>query len=113
MELGKDPSEVPPSITVLIHMIARIGEDNIRKIALENKPMLSYMGDPRTKGFHNGKFQEANLEALLSLDDKFCTLPTFARHEASRVSLFYIQNFVCSSNVHIYSFLWAPWVTYN
>jgi hypothetical protein len=100
MEFGKDLSAVPPTSTVLIHVIARIGVDNIKKIALENKPMPSFMGDPRTNGFHNGKFQEANLEALLSLDDKFYTLPGTARHEASRVSRPYSILCYSSLNMH-------------
>jgi len=54
-----------------LRLISRIGLDNIRQTAKENKPMPSLLGDPRTKGFQNGKFQAATLEALLSLEDNF------------------------------------------
>jgi hypothetical protein len=85
--LEDDHAESPsPSLSVLIHVIGRIGLDNIRKTALENKPMPSLLGDPRTKGFQNGKFKEANLEALLSLEDSFDTLCADEKLFASQVS---------------------------
>jgi hypothetical protein len=36
--------------------------------------MPSLLGDPRTRGFQDGKFQAATLEALLSLEDNFDSL---------------------------------------
>jgi hypothetical protein len=56
---------------LLNRLVAFIGLDSIKKIALENKTMGSLTGDPRTKGFQDGKFQSATLEALLSLEDNF------------------------------------------
>jgi hypothetical protein len=53
------------------HLISFVGIENIKKTALENKPMTSLSGDPKTKGFLDGKFQGSNLEALLSLEDNF------------------------------------------
>jgi hypothetical protein len=55
---------------LVFEVIAFVGMENIKKTALENKPM-SGEGDPKTKGFLDGKFQVANLEALLSLEDNF------------------------------------------
>jgi len=76
---------VPPSLTVLIHLIGRIGLDKIRKTALENKPMKSLLGGPRTKGFQNGKFEVANLEAWLSLEDLFNSLHKVVKQTVSHV----------------------------
>jgi hypothetical protein len=68
-----------------VRLIARIGLDNIKQIVLENKPLPSLMGDPRTKGFQDGKFEAANLETLLSLEDNFDKLTSAEVHELSQV----------------------------
>jgi hypothetical protein len=66
----KPPS--PDSIqSTVVRLISRIGLNNIKKTVLENKHMPSLLGDPRTKGFQDGKFETATLEALLSLEDNF------------------------------------------
>jgi hypothetical protein len=69
-------------------LISIIGLDVIKKAVLENKPMESlFAGDPRTKGFQDGKFQTVTLEALLSLEDYFDTKsPGNERDRASQVS---------------------------
>jgi hypothetical protein len=48
--------------------------------------MPSLLGDPRTKGFQDGKFEAANLETLLSLEDNFDKLTSAEVHELSQVS---------------------------
>jgi hypothetical protein len=54
----------------VVRLIEVIGLDTIKKtVLLENKPMESLNGDSRTRGFQDGKFQTATLEALLSLED--------------------------------------------
>jgi hypothetical protein len=61
---------MPTSLS--LRLVNVIGLDVIKKAVLENKPMESlFAKDARTRGFHDGKFQEVTLEALLSLDDKF------------------------------------------
>jgi hypothetical protein len=65
---------VPQAIatkTMMYRLIACIGLENIKQTALENKHMKSLGGSLRTRGFQGGKFQTANLEALLSLEDNF------------------------------------------
>jgi hypothetical protein len=74
-------------ISITIRLIARIGLDNIRQIVLQNKPMPSLLGDPRTKGFQDGKFEAASLEALLSLEDNFEKLTSTETNLACNVSL--------------------------
>lgn len=59
------------TLALMAHLIAIVGMENIRKIALENKPMNSMSGDPKKRGFQDGKFQVATLAALLSLEDDF------------------------------------------
>jgi hypothetical protein len=54
-----------------LRLMCCIGLENIKQTALENKPLKSFMGNPRTKGFQDGILQTANLEALLSLEDNF------------------------------------------
>jgi len=56
---------------MMTRLIAFIGLETIKKIALENKPLKSLLGDQRTKGFFEGKFEAASLEAVLSLEDNF------------------------------------------
>jgi hypothetical protein len=70
--------------STLIHLIAYIGLKNIKKTVLENKPMLSLMGDPRTKGFQDGIFETATLEAILSLEDNFDKLTSEEIHSACK-----------------------------
>jgi len=54
----------------VVHLIKVIGLDNIKKtVLLGDKSMESLGGDPRTKGFQDGKFEAVTLEALLSLED--------------------------------------------
>jgi hypothetical protein len=85
-DIFESVSDVPPSLTVLIHLIGRIGLENIKQTALQNPSMPFLLGDPRTKGFHNGKFQEATLEAFLSLGDMFDSLPGVVKFFSSSVS---------------------------
>jgi hypothetical protein len=59
------------SVSLINHLINFVGIQNIRRAALEKKPMSSLTEDPRTKGFEDGKFEAASLEALLSLEDNF------------------------------------------
>lgn len=61
-------SEGLATYSLVSHLISFIGIEQIKRIAMENKPLSE---DPITKGFEDGKFQEATLEALLSLDDNF------------------------------------------
>jgi hypothetical protein len=68
--------------SVLLHLITYIGLDYIKKTVQENKPMPSLLGDPRTKGFQDGKFGTATLEALLSLEDNFGKLTSEEVNEA-------------------------------
>jgi hypothetical protein len=56
---------------MMTRLIAFIGLETIKKIALENKPLKSLLGDQRTKGYFEGKFEAASLEAVLSLEDNF------------------------------------------
>jgi hypothetical protein len=76
------------------HLIFLVGIENIKKIAVENKPMTSLAGDPKTKGFLDGKFQAANLEALLSLEDNFDKLSSEFLEMYSFVSIFTRINFL-------------------
>jgi hypothetical protein len=74
LEKYSRPSEDSPILamqSILLRLIYCIGLDNIRQIVLENKSMPSLLGDPRKKGFQDGKFETATLEALLSLEDNF------------------------------------------
>jgi hypothetical protein len=58
------------SFPLVYEVIAFVGMENIKKTARKNKPMSS-SEDPKTKGFVDGKFRVAYLEALLSLEDNF------------------------------------------
>jgi hypothetical protein len=79
-------SSAVPVTSMLIRLISRIGLDNIKKAALENKPLKSF-ADPRTKGFQEGKFEAINLEALLSLEDNFSKLTYGEECSACYVSI--------------------------
>jgi hypothetical protein len=69
-----------------MRLIAHIGLDNIKKTVQENKPMPSLLGDPRTKGFQDGKFEEVTLESVLSLEDNFEKLTSVDLDWACQVS---------------------------
>jgi hypothetical protein len=73
--------------SLITRLISRIGLDNIKKTVLENKPMPSLLGDPRTRGFQDGKFEAANLEAILSLEDNFGKLDRKEVNEVCDVSI--------------------------
>jgi hypothetical protein len=76
-----------PVTSMLIRLISRIGLDNIKKTVLaDNKPMPSLLGDPRKRGFQDGKFEAVTLEALLSLEDNFDKLNGEELHSACYVS---------------------------
>jgi hypothetical protein len=79
--------------SILLRLISRIGLDNIKKNVLENKSMPSLVGDPRTKGFQDGKFGAITLEALLSLEDNFGKMTREELTAYSNVS-FFKQNYV-------------------
>jgi hypothetical protein len=79
-------SSAVPVTSMLVRMISRIGLDNIKKAAQENKPLKSF-ADPRTKGFQDGKFEAINLEALLSLEDNFSKLTYGEERSACYVSI--------------------------
>jgi hypothetical protein len=55
-------------LELLMRLIDFIGLETIKTTVLENKPMMSLLGDKRTKGFAGGKFEAVTLEALLSLE---------------------------------------------
>jgi hypothetical protein len=84
-------------MAMAVRLITCIGLDEIMKTAVENKPMKSLLGDPRTKGFQDGKFQAATLESLLSLEDNFdkwsredlkCTSIVSKRLESTHIYFF-------------------------
>jgi hypothetical protein len=79
-------SRIVSTQSFLLRLVARIGLDNIKKIVLENKSMPSLLGDPRKKGFQNGKFEAATLEALLSLEDNFGKMSDVEVNTYSKVS---------------------------
>jgi hypothetical protein len=56
---------------LMMRLIGVIGLETIKTTAQENKPMKSLLGDKRTKGFVDGKFEAVTLESLLSLEDNF------------------------------------------
>jgi hypothetical protein len=56
---------------LIMRLIDFIGLETIKTTALENKPMKSLLGDKRTKGFVDGKFEAVTLESLLSFEDNF------------------------------------------
>jgi len=57
---------------VLHRLIYSIGIEEIQRAATNNETMLSWSAkDPRTRGFRDGKFSTADLEALISLEDNF------------------------------------------
>jgi hypothetical protein len=72
--------------SILLRLVATIGLDEIKNIVGENKSMPSLLGDPRKKGFQNGKFEAATLEALLSLEDTFGKLSDVEVNAYSKVS---------------------------
>lgn len=78
------------SVSLVSHLISFVGFDNIKKIALENKPMTSLSGDPKTKGFQDGKFHKATIEALLSLDDNFENQSRESLKNFSNVSIIFV-----------------------
>jgi hypothetical protein len=55
-------------VELLMRLIDFIGLETIMTAALENKPMKSLLGDKRTKGFVDGKFEAVTLESLFSLE---------------------------------------------
>jgi hypothetical protein len=58
----------PTFLELLMRVIDFIGLETIMTTALENKPMKSLLGDKRTKGFVDGKFETVTLESLFSLE---------------------------------------------
>jgi hypothetical protein len=46
-------------ITMLIRLIACVGLENIKQTALENKPMKSLSGKPRTRGIPRWKISDS------------------------------------------------------
>jgi hypothetical protein len=53
-------------------LVHTIGIEEIQSASMSNKPMPSWSAnDPRTRGFRDGKFATADLEALISLEDNF------------------------------------------
>lgn len=79
-------SQIASAQSMAVNLISCIGVENIKKTALENKPMESMLGDPRTRGFKDEKFQEATLEALLSLEDNYDNLNSMDLQIFSNVS---------------------------
>jgi len=60
-------------LNCLFHrLVHTIGIEEIQSASMSNKPMPSWSAnDPRTRGFRDGKFATADLEALISLEDNF------------------------------------------
>jgi hypothetical protein len=59
---------------LLQRLIQLIGLEKIKSAAINNEPMPSLMSTnsvKKTRGFRDGKFSTADLEALLSLEDNF------------------------------------------
>ena len=78
--------------TLVARLINIIGLDEIKKtVLLESQPMESLAGDPRTKGFQDGKLETVNLEALFSLEDNFGKLSRKELDAACQVKLFHIK----------------------
>jgi hypothetical protein len=95
-------------MAMAVRLITCIGLDEIKKTALENKPMKSLLGDPKTKGFQDGKFQAATLEALLSLEDNFnkwssedlkSTSIVSKRLESTHIHIFVLNTLFASKKV--------------
>jgi hypothetical protein len=84
--MPSEDSSTVLSQSMLLRLITSIGLDNIKKTVFENRPMPSLLGNPRTKGFQDGKFEAATLEALLSLEDNFGKLSSEDINSMSSVS---------------------------
>jgi len=84
--MPSEDSSTVLSQSMLLRLITSIGLDNIKKMVFENRPMPSLLGNPRTKGFQDGKFEAATLEALLSLEDNFGKLSSEDINSMSSVS---------------------------
>jgi hypothetical protein len=90
LEEFRIPDKVSENVclqSLLVHLIAHIGLEKIKQTVQENKPMPSLLGDPRKKGFQDGKFETATLEALLSLEDNFDKLTSEEVNAACDVSI--------------------------
>jgi hypothetical protein len=83
-KITSDETKAGAAKSMSIRLIACIGLENIKKTALENKPMKALSNKLRTRGFQDGKFEIANLEALLSLEDNF--------NKLSRENLYFFNN---------------------
>jgi len=60
--------------------------EKIRSAAMNNEPLPSWSAnDPRTRGFRDGKFTTADLEALISLEDNFDKLEPKEKEAYSKV----------------------------
>jgi len=74
---------------LLQRLIQSIGIEEIRSAAMNNQPMPSWSAnDPRTKGFRDGKFSTADLEAVISLEDNFDKLEDFVKFGYCKACLF-------------------------
>jgi len=65
------------------------GVENLKKVVQNNESMAEN-SDPRTKGFSGGKFNNATLEAFLSLEDNMDKLSQQEKDEHCWVIYFFI-----------------------